>query len=764
LLLHPVMAAATAPSYPQFTGQPLRPDAQPDPLRRDRWMREVRQSPLNAQAAFTPLAANEVCGSTWDIALRFDHLYDVAFGNGRLVATGANGAIQTSSDHGITWVHHDTDPTVWLERLVWNGSLFVAVGGSTILTSPDGVTWTRRDTSGAGDPTLHDVFWTGTQLMAVGTAYSDAENSVGVVLYSADGVTWTRRDISASSSIETIAWSGQLFVATGYDSARAALVFTSADGVTWTRRSLSHNLEIYDTTWGNGLFVAVGYSSDNDQLSILTSVNGVTWTPRESGGTVYGVTWSHNQFVATGYDRILTSPDGITWTHVNVNVHNTLSSIVWTGQQWVAVGVGGTLLTSANRTDWTRRDPAIVKGGLQGITSNGQQFVAVGYNGTLVTSRTGLSWTPRDTGNLNGLFDVAWNGRLFVVVGYGQNVLTSADGVTWTPRSLGDHDYYLEGVAWSGSQFAAVGYEYVNGSDSPVGVVVTSPDGITWTRRAVNVTADLKGIAWGGSQFAVVGYGGDYPAYTSVLMTSANAVAWETISSTVISELYDVAWGNSQFVAVGYSQTNGIYVILTSPNGIDWTAAPANGSMNGIIWNGEQFVAVGYSGTILTSPDGIAWTRQSTGVNAYLADVAWGNRQLIAVGDIILLSDCGSTDPATILITHYYTSIMRREPDAAGLAYWQDLIAAKQAQGLDVKPVFRDMANFFFNSAEYLARNTTDNEFITNLYLTFFQREPDSGGMNFWLDRLATGVSRNEVMSGFLYSPEFTAFMEDLGF
>ncbi len=30
----------------------------------------------------------------------------------------------------------------------------------------------------------------------------------------------------------------------------------------------------------------------------------------------------------------------------------------------------------------------------------------------------------------------------------------------------------------------------------------------------------------------------------------------------------------------------------------------------------------------------------------------------------------------------------------------------KQAQGLDVKPVFRDMAYFFFNSPEYLANNT----------------------------------------------------------
>ncbi|MCB1920939.1 MAG: DUF4214 domain-containing protein, partial [Candidatus Competibacteraceae bacterium] len=122
-------------------------------------------------------------------------------------------------------------------------------------------------------------------------------------------------------------------------------------------------------------------------------------------------------------------------------------------------------------------------------------------------------------------------------------------------------------------------------------------------------------------------------------------------------------------------------------------------------------------------------------------------------------------DPAaTRLITHYYVSILEREPDAEGLAYWQNSIAELQGRGQDAKPVFRDMANFFFNSPEYLGRNTTDRQFITNLYLTFFQREPDEDGYAFWLEQLANGMVRNTAMAGFLYSPEFTTFMEEVGF
>ncbi|MCP5124349.1 MAG: DUF4214 domain-containing protein [Gammaproteobacteria bacterium] len=121
-------------------------------------------------------------------------------------------------------------------------------------------------------------------------------------------------------------------------------------------------------------------------------------------------------------------------------------------------------------------------------------------------------------------------------------------------------------------------------------------------------------------------------------------------------------------------------------------------------------------------------------------------------------------DPAVTLITHYYRSILDRAPEDDGVAFWKDQITALQAQGQDAKPVFRNMAYFFFNSPEYLGRNTTNPAFIGNLYRTFFQREPEEDGLAFWLEQLAEGSPRNDVMGGFLYSQEFTDFMGYLGF
>lgn len=74
------------------------------------------------------------------------------------------------------------------------------------------------------------------------------------------------------------------------------------------------------------------------------------------------------------------------------------------------------------------------------------------------------------------------------------------------------------------------------------------------------------------------------------------------------------------------------------------------------------------------------------------------------------------------------------------------------------------MATFFFNSPEYLGRNTSDLQFTTNLYRTFFQREPEGEGLAFWLDQLVRGAQRNDVMTFFLFSQEFLDCMLKLGF
>ena len=121
-----------------------------------------------------------------------------------------------------------------------------------------------------------------------------------------------------------------------------------------------------------------------------------------------------------------------------------------------------------------------------------------------------------------------------------------------------------------------------------------------------------------------------------------------------------------------------------------------------------------------------------------------------------------TVSPAQTLIDNYYRTILGRAPDAGGLAFWQDEVSRLRGLGVDVQEVFRVMAGWFFNSAEYLGKNTSDSQYVTDLYRTFFQRSPDSGGLGYWTGQLAAGMPRSVVLFSFLFSTEFGSYMQGL--
>lgn len=121
-----------------------------------------------------------------------------------------------------------------------------------------------------------------------------------------------------------------------------------------------------------------------------------------------------------------------------------------------------------------------------------------------------------------------------------------------------------------------------------------------------------------------------------------------------------------------------------------------------------------------------------------------------------------SSSAVTDLILHYYQAILNRSADAGGLAFWQGEIARSQSLGIDIQEAFRVMAGWFFNSPEYLTKNTGNTQFLTDLYRTFFNRDPDSGGLSYWNGQLSAGLPRGVVLFAFLFSSEFGSYMQNL--
>lgn len=111
------------------------------------------------------------------------------------------------------------------------------------------------------------------------------------------------------------------------------------------------------------------------------------------------------------------------------------------------------------------------------------------------------------------------------------------------------------------------------------------------------------------------------------------------------------------------------------------------------------------------------------------------------------------------VIDHYYLNILNRAGDSGGIDYWRSEVARMTALGANPKETYIAMARYFFTSAEFLGRNLDDDGFVRNLYLTFFNRAPDQGGLDYWKGQIAAGLPRDMVMYNFMFSSEFSDFM-----
>jgi hypothetical protein len=115
-------------------------------------------------------------------------------------------------------------------------------------------------------------------------------------------------------------------------------------------------------------------------------------------------------------------------------------------------------------------------------------FVAVGDGGTIVTSTDGMSWTPEVSGSSELLFNVAFGDGTFVVVGGSQQgvIFTSTDGVNWTKRNSGT-SASLSNVAYANGTFIAVGAG---------GTIVQSDPVVSSPKLTLSVPATQLQFSW----------------------------------------------------------------------------------------------------------------------------------------------------------------------------------------------------------------------------------------------------------------------------
>jgi hypothetical protein len=496
-------------------------------------------------------------------------------------------------------------------------------------------------------------------LRAADTANADSPDSAPVENW------YVVKPVSTQSYTQVV-WAGTQFVAVGQSG-----VSISPDGITWTDLPVK-SPPLFGVAANDTLCVAVGADA-----TFLASRDLTNWTPQSAP------TAPRRAARTAPADAAATPPSSTATTPYN--------GVLWSGNEFVALGDLGSVATSPDGMTWTRifRQSRVFFH--RGVW-DGTKFVVTSANG-LWTSPDGKAWNK--TLSLSArTYDIVWNGHLFVAVGdAAASILTSPDGLQWGEPQL---KLSLRGAAWTGQQFVVVGEN---------SLILTSPDGSAWTRRPCGVDSDLQSVACHGNVLVAVGANGiivcnQAPAsnsaatalptdWTNPPVAAATAVAtdhWSALNPKSAQSFNRVIWEGTQFVAVGSSG------ISTSPDGINWTDqhvtspplfdaaandtlcvavgdkstfltstdlinwAPRNTTRSpryyGLLWAGNKFVALGDRGNISTSPDGMTWTSRTPTVDAFFHHGIWDGGKFVATsGDGLWLSLDGVSWQKTLNLT-----------------------------------------------------------------------------------------------------------------
>lgn len=118
-------------------------------------------------------------------------------------------------------------------------------------------------------------------------------------------------------------------------------------------------------------------------------------------------------------------------------------------------------------------------------------------------------------------------------------------------------------------------------------------------------------------------------------------------------------------------------------------------------------------------------------------------------------------------ISWFYAAAFSRTPipnsdlpnygDIGGLTFWTEAFLA----GEENLAIYQDnvyaIADFFVGSEEFQTKypaSLTYEQFVTKLYQNMLDREPDAGGLVFWVGQLNSGASRGMVLADFTNSDE----------
>jgi hypothetical protein len=229
-----------------------------------------------------------------------------------------------------------------ISALSSSNNIFVAAASFGMAWSEDGKTWKPADRLPEHDEhwgfTPYSIIWNGSQFIALINSQ---------IITSQDGKTWTDPIAFYGTSSATIVCVNGLYVAAGISGNQAGISFSN-DLTNWTTKKYDKfGGMLYDITYGNGIFVVVGF---NGAIAWSPDAGIDTWTTQSESifgaAFISAIAYGDGVFVAGGDSgKMAYSRDGKKWALFEGNDRifgaSAINDIAWDGKRFIAVGDSG---------------------------------------------------------------------------------------------------------------------------------------------------------------------------------------------------------------------------------------------------------------------------------------------------------------------------------------------------------------------------------------------------------------------------------------
>jgi len=548
-------------------------------------------------------------------------LRSVAYGNGKFVAVGYNGAILESPD-GDTWSSNNS--TGGMNDIVWisyNGFALAVGEDGRMFKTVDGTSHTSL-TSGISE-ILNAVSDNGSLMVVVGNG--------GTIITSTDGALWSSQTSNTSENLNDITCMGSTFIAVGNN----GMILTSVDGTVWNTQTSGITEDLYtisDREAEIDPVVEAKVVAGGENGVIVSSLDGGTWISVESGlgSNLYGSVYGKTKFYFTGATGgCIFSTDGDEWSILSENLGEYDYYTVGFDYSEERFFLGGDREAIVyDDSGWTVKEEMYhrTKQSVRAITDTGSCLLSIGNGGALMKSTTITDafenvyyiWDAYSSGDFNSVY---YENNKYYITGDFGTLLSSSDVITWNAENINyiwnskelRMTYGYNNLVKGASKYVLVG---------DVGTIASSVDAVTWTKETSGINTRLHDVVYATDQYIAVG------AY-GVALTSADATEWELQDTETEAFLRSAAVLGSTIVTVGDDG-----VILTSTDAISWIQQTSGTTKDlyTVTLQGSNLYAAGEDGILLSSTDAVTWTPIATGITREIQGLAYnGSSKYVAV-------------------------------------------------------------------------------------------------------------------------------------